>query len=72
MRPQRRTGHASADFPAAGYLTTIRSVQPPTRWKILVVDSFTRTHLNALLKLDAILREQRNELDRADDPVEDA
>ena len=43
--------------PAAGYLTTIRSVQPPTRWKILVVDSFTRTHLNALLKLDAILRE---------------
>jgi hypothetical protein len=32
-------------------------VQPPTRWKILVVDGFTRTHLNALLKLDAILRE---------------
>lgn len=32
-------------------------MQPASRWKILVVDAYTRTHLNALLKLDAILRE---------------
>ncbi|CEH18084.1 sec1-like protein [Ceraceosorus bombacis] len=39
------------------YLNTIRSVQPSTRWKILVVDNFVRQHLNSLLKLDTILRE---------------
>ncbi|PWN29630.1 Sec1-like protein [Jaminaea rosea] len=39
------------------YLTSIRSVQPPSRWKVLVVDSFTQSLLNSVLKLNDILQQ---------------
>lgn len=40
-----------------GYLSSIRSVQPPSRWKVLVVDSFTQSLLNSVLKLNDILQQ---------------
>ncbi|CAO1624396.1 unnamed protein product [Parajaminaea phylloscopi] len=39
------------------YLSSIRSVQPPSRWKVLVVDSFTQALLNSVLKLNDILQQ---------------
>ena len=45
------------------YLTTIRSVQPPSRWKILVVDSFTKELLNSVLKMYDILQENVAQVD---------
>lgn len=39
------------------YLASIRSVQPPSRWKVLVVDSYTQTLLNSVLKLNEILQQ---------------
>ena len=42
----------------AGYLDTVRSTQPAnSRWKILVVDAFTKLHLNHVLKVYDILEE---------------
>ena len=40
-----------------GYLNAIRSVQPPSKWKILVVDSYTKTLLNSVLKMYDILQQ---------------
>ncbi|KAH8916053.1 hypothetical protein BT69DRAFT_1189502, partial [Atractiella rhizophila] len=40
-----------------GYLETIRSVQPPARWKIVVVDQWTRELINGVLKMYDILEE---------------
>ncbi|UZJ52783.1 hypothetical protein CBS101457_002103 [Exobasidium rhododendri] len=39
------------------YINAIRSVQPQSRWKILVVDSYTKTLLNSVLKMYDILQE---------------
>lgn len=39
------------------YLASIRSVQPPSRWKVLVVDSYTQSLLNSVLKLNEILQQ---------------
>ncbi|KAK0524876.1 syntaxin binding protein 1 [Tilletia horrida] len=39
------------------YLSSIRSVETPSRWKILVTDSFTHTLLFSVLKTDQILQE---------------
>ncbi|CAO1618751.1 unnamed protein product [Sympodiomycopsis kandeliae] len=39
------------------YLASIRSVQPPSRWKILVVDTYTQSLLNQVLKLNDILQQ---------------
>jgi hypothetical protein len=42
----------------AGYLETIRNTKPAnSRWKILVVDAFTKQHLNHVLKVYDILEE---------------
>lgn len=41
----------------AGYFNAIRSVQPPSRWKILVVDNYTKTLLNSVLKMYDILQQ---------------
>lgn len=43
--------------PLPGYLSSIKSVQPPQRWKILVVDSYTQSLLNAVFKLNDILQQ---------------
>lgn len=40
-----------------GYLTSIRSVQPSNKWKILVVDSHTKELLSSVLKMFDILQE---------------
>ncbi len=45
------------------YLNTIRSVQPPARWKVLVVDSFTKELLNSVLKMYDILQENVAQVD---------
>ncbi|CCF48952.1 hypothetical protein NDA11_005713 [Ustilago hordei] len=45
------------------YLTTIRSVQPPSRWKVLVIDSFTKELLNSVLKMYDILQENVAQVD---------
>ncbi|CDW98637.1 hypothetical protein [Sporisorium scitamineum] len=45
------------------YLNTIRSVQPPSRWKVLVVDSFTKELLNSVLKMYDILQENVAQVD---------
>ncbi|CBQ68587.1 related to syntaxin binding protein 1 [Sporisorium reilianum SRZ2] len=45
------------------YLSTIRSVQPPARWKVLVVDSFTKELLNSVLKMYDILQENVAQVD---------
>ncbi len=59
------------------YLNTIRSVQPPSRWKVLVVDSFTKELLNSVLKMYDILQENvaqvdNIELSRASQPTLEA
>ncbi|SPO29474.1 related to syntaxin binding protein 1 [Ustilago trichophora] len=59
------------------YLHTIRSVQPPSRWKVLVVDSFTKELLNSVLKMYDILQENvaqvdNIELSRASQPTLEA
>ncbi|GAC99645.1 hypothetical protein PHSY_007248 [Pseudozyma hubeiensis SY62] len=45
------------------YLSTIRSVQPPSRWKVLVVDSFTKELLQSVLKMYDILQENVAQVD---------
>lgn len=45
------------------YLNTIRSVQPPSRWKVLVIDSFTKELLNSVLKMYDILQENVAQVD---------
>ena len=41
-----------------GYLETIRNTKPAhSRWKIVVVDAFTKQHLNHVLKVYDILEE---------------
>ncbi|EST04560.1 Sec1-like protein [Kalmanozyma brasiliensis GHG001] len=45
------------------YLNTIRSVQPPSRWKVLVIDSFTKELLSSVLKMYDILQENVAQVD---------
>lgn len=45
------------------YLGTIRSVQPQSRWKVLVVDSFTKELLQSVLKMYDILQENVAQVD---------
>ncbi|PWN35654.1 Sec1-like protein [Meira miltonrushii] len=39
------------------YFSAIRSVQPASRWKILVVDGYTKTLLNSVLKMYDVLQQ---------------
>lgn len=41
----------------AGYLESIRSVQPANRWKIMIVDEYVKTHIDHVLKMYDILDE---------------
>ncbi|PWY97033.1 Sec1-like protein [Testicularia cyperi] len=45
------------------YLNTIRSVQPPSRWKVLVIDSFTKELLQSVFKMYDILQENVAQVD---------
>ncbi|KAN0061373.1 syntaxin binding protein 1 [Thecaphora frezii] len=45
------------------YLSTIRSVQPPSKWKVLVIDSFTKELLASVLKMYDILQENVTQVD---------
>ncbi|PWN51667.1 Sec1-like protein [Violaceomyces palustris] len=59
------------------YLTSIRSVQPPSRWKILVVDSFTKELLSSVMKMFDILQENVSQVEsieqaRASQPTTEA
>ncbi|CAD6892086.1 unnamed protein product [Tilletia caries] len=51
--PPRSLIHAVQDH----YLSSIRSVETASRWKILVTDSFSHTLLFSVLKTDQILQE---------------
>lgn len=42
---------------ATGFLETIRSVNPPDKWKILVIDEHSQKLLNAVLKTYDVLEE---------------
>lgn len=44
-------------LPPVEFLDAIRSVNPPSRWKILVVDEHTQQLLNSVLKQFDILEE---------------
>lgn len=50
----------------SGYLNAIRSVQPPSRWKILVVDNYTKTLLNSVLKMYDILQQNVSTVENVD------
>lgn len=57
-RPVYSAAVANVGVCESGYLDTIRNAKPAnSRWKILVVDAFTKQHLNHVLKVYDILEE---------------